>query len=117
MRKVCVALLCTAVAYVAGQAASSKYQPGTIMAVKTHADSNSAESPTTRYDISLRVGNTIYVVLYNPPPPGTYGVQYMAGEELLVLVGSKTITYNDILGNSRKVPILSRKAVSEKRAQ
>jgi len=41
----------------------------------------------------------------------------MAGEELLVLVGSKTITYNDILGNSRKVPILSRKAVSEKRAQ
>jgi len=116
MRKVCVALLCTAVAYVAGQAASSKYQPGTIMAVKTYADSNSAESPTTRYDISLRVGNTIYVVLYTPPP-GTYGVQYMAGEELLVLVGSKTITYNDILGNSRKVPILSRKAVSEKRAQ
>jgi hypothetical protein len=55
----------------------------------------------------------VYVVLYTAPP-GTYGVEYAAGDEMLVLVGSKTITYNDILGNSRKAPILSRRAVSEK---
>jgi hypothetical protein len=41
-------------------------------------------------------------------------VQYRAGLSLLVLVGSKTITFNDILGNSRKVPILSRKPVPPK---
>jgi hypothetical protein len=42
------------------------------------------------------------------PPPGTYGSQYMKGMDMLVLVGDKTITYNDMLGVSREVPILSR---------
>jgi hypothetical protein len=53
------------------------------------------------------VGKTEYVVLYTPPP-GTYGAQYTEGMNLLVLVGSKTITFNDIRGISREVPILSR---------
>jgi len=37
-------------------------------------------------------------------------VKYAAGRELLVLVGEKTITYNDILGQSRDVAILRRKS-------
>jgi len=108
-----VVLLCAAFAQAIGQVSSSKYQPSTILSVKPHPATDGADSSTTRYDISLRVGNTVYVVLYTPPP-GTYGLQYAAGDEILVLVGSKTITYNDILGNSRKAPILSRKAISEK---
>jgi hypothetical protein len=112
-----VFLLCAALAQANGQVSSSKYQPGyqpgTILSVKPHPATNGADSSTIRYDISLRVGNTVYVVLYTPPA-GTYGVQYAAGDEMLVLVGSKTITYNDILGNSRKAPILSRKTVSDK---
>ena len=114
MRKaLSVVLLCAAFAQAIGQVSSSKYQPGTILSVKPHPATNGADSSTIRYDISLRVGNTVYVVLYTAPP-GTYGVEYAAGNEMLVLVGSKTITYNDILGNSRKAPILSRRAVSEK---
>jgi len=41
---------------------------------------------------------------------GLETVKYAAGRELLVLVGKKTITYNDILGRSFTVPIQSQKA-------
>jgi hypothetical protein len=114
MRRIlCIALMCAAAACVLGQSTSSKYQPGTIMAVKDHLDPNDS---TKRYDISIKVGNTMYVVLYTPPP-GTYGFQYSAGQDLLVSVGNKTITYNDLLGNSRKVPIESRSPAPAKSAQ
>jgi hypothetical protein len=111
-----VILLWSAVIPAFCQVASSKYQPATIMAVKPHQDAASTDSSTSRYDVSLKVGNTLYVVLFTPPP-GAYGFQYAAGDDLLVLVGSKTITFNDIMGNSRKVPILSRKAVPPKGPQ
>lgn len=95
------------------QAASSKYQSATIVSVKPHPAASSANSSSTGYDITLRVGSIEYLTLYTPPP-GTYGVEYAAGYELLVLVGTKTITFNDMLGNSRKAAILSRRAVPEK---
>jgi len=114
MRKIMrVLLLCAATASAVGQTTASKYQPGTIMAVKTHQSAAGSDSTATRYDISLQVGNTIYVASYTPPP-GTYGIQYSAGYQLLVLVGSKTITFNDMLGNSRKATILSRKIAPPK---
>jgi hypothetical protein len=109
-------LLCALVAFAAAQSTSSKYQPGTIVAVKDHADSNGSNNSIKRYDISIKVGDKMYVVLYTPPP-GTYGVQYSAGQELLVSVGSDAITYNDLLGNSRSVPIVSRGPVPKKPAR
>jgi hypothetical protein len=85
----------------------NKYEPATILDVQQHKGAVSGDSSVTRFDISLRVGKTDYVVLYTPPP-GTYGAQYTEGMNLLVLVGSKTITFNDIAGISREVPIVSR---------
>ena len=102
-----VFVLCVAASVVA-QSASGKYQPGTIMSVNPHPVASGSDSSVTSYDISLKVGSTTYVVLYTPPP-GTYGVEYKAGLDLLVLVGEKTIKFNDMLGNSRTVPIVSRK--------
>jgi hypothetical protein len=90
------------------QSGDQKYQVGTILEVKKHPTPAPTDPPTARYDISIRVDKTVYVVLYTAPP-GTYGVQYSAGRQLLVLVGSKTVTFNDQLGRSREVPILSRK--------
>lgn len=115
-RLVIVVLMCGVAACAASQTASSKYQPGTIMVVTPHPSSDSSNSSVKTYDIAVRVGNTMYVVLYIPPP-GTVGIQYSAGQELLVSVGSKDITYNDLLGNSHKLPILSRKTLPEKSAQ
>jgi hypothetical protein len=89
-----------------------KYQVGTITEVKTHQTGGSATTDTTTYDVSVKVGDTIYVVLYTPPQ-GQETVKYAAGRELLVLVGKRTIRYNDILGQSFEVPIESQETAAK----
>ena len=46
---------------------SSKYQVGAITEVKIHQTAGAGASDAASYDVSLKVGNTIYVVLYTPP--------------------------------------------------
>src|SRR6267378_4627452 len=87
---------------------TSKYQVGTITEVKVHQAAGSGASDAASYDVSVKVGDTIYVVLYTPPL-GEETVKYSAGRDLLVLVGKRTIRYNDILGQSFEVPIESQK--------
>lgn len=89
----------------------SKYEVGTITGVKTH-QAAAGSTDVISYEVSIRVGATIYVTLYTPPL-GMDTVKYAGGRELLVLVGKKTITYNDILGQSFEVPILSQKPASD----
>jgi hypothetical protein len=94
----------------------SKYQVGTITEVKAHQAAENAASDAASYDVSVKVGGTIYVVLYTPAL-GEDTVKHAAGRDLLVLVGKNTITYNDILGRSYEVPIKSQKpAESQKPA-
>jgi hypothetical protein len=108
MRKtLSVILMAMAVLTALSQETANKYEPATILDVKKHTGAQKDDSSVTKYDISLRVRDTDYVVLYTPPP-GTFGAQYTEGMNLLVLVGSKTVTFNDIRGISREVPILSR---------
>ena len=87
---------------------TSKYQVGTITEVKVHQTAGSGASDAASYDVSVKVGDTVYVVLYTPAP-GEDTVKYAAGRDLLVLVGKNRITYNDILGRSYDVPIESQK--------
>ena len=89
------------------------YQVASITEVKQHTAAT--DSAPASYDIWVRVGNTVYQTLYTPQlDTGT--VQYAAGRELLVRVEEKTITYNDILGRSFSVPIISKKpAVDDKK--
>ena len=87
---------------------TSRYQVGTITEVKTHMTDANSGSDAISYDVSVKVGDTIYVVLYTPPL-GEETVKYSAGRDLLVLVGKRTIRYNDILGQSFEVPIESQK--------
>ena len=87
---------------------TSKYQVGTIAEVKPHQTAGSGASDAASYDVSVKVGDTVYVVLYTPAL-GEDTVKYAAGRDLLVLVGKNTITYNDILGRSFAVPIESQK--------
>jgi hypothetical protein len=91
-------------------ASVSKYQVGTITATECHQAAH-ADTRVTSCEVSLRVGNTAFGVLY-AAPVGTDNVRYETGRELLVLVGEDTITYNDMLGNSFQVPILSRATVT-----
>ena len=91
---------------------SSKYQVATILEAKAHQPAEKSSSDATSYDVSVRVGDTMYVVLYTPPL-GELPPKYTLGRELLVLVGKDTITYNDMLGCSLQVPIQSRRPVTE----
>jgi ABC-type Fe3+-hydroxamate transport system substrate-binding protein len=87
---------------------TSKYQVATILEVNPRQAAGDHTSEATSYDISVKVGDRIYVVLY-ATPLGEVAPKYAAGRELLVLVGKNTITYNDMLGRSLEVPITSQR--------
>lgn len=104
-----IALACFA------QSPAPKWQVATLLAVNAHPPAAGEDSSLVRYDVTLKVGDTEYVVLYTPPD-GTLRdvVQYRLGRDGLVLVGADTIKYNDLLGRTREVPILSRRTVPPK---
>jgi hypothetical protein len=88
---------------------SAKYEVATIVDVKPHRTANGdSSSAVPSYDVSLKVEDIVYLVLYTDAL-GTSTVKYAAGREVLVRLGKSTITYNDILGRSREVPIISQK--------
>ena len=95
---------------------TSKYQVGTITEVKVHQTTGSGAADAVSYDVSVKAGDTLYVVLYTPPL-GEETVKYTAGRDLLVLVGKRTIRYNDILGQSFEVPIESRLTAKPKQSK
>jgi hypothetical protein len=103
-------LICIAFLSADGQTPSNKYQPGTIIAVAIHQGAEHLKPNVDQYDVSVRVGNTSYVVLY-APPNGANAVKFSAGIELLVLVGSKTLTFNSAASGKMEVPILSHKVL------
>jgi hypothetical protein len=61
--------------------------------------------------VSVKVGDTVYVVMYTPPN-GANGVEYSAGLSVLVLVGSDTLTFNSKLTGTTVVPILHRETAT-----
>src|ERR1700721_4026519 len=89
----------------------SKYQVGTITDVKVHQVAGSSASAIASYDVSVKVGDTIFVVLYTPAL-GEETVKYATGRDLLVLVGKNRVTNNTILGRSFAVPIESQKTAA-----
>jgi hypothetical protein len=91
---------------------TSKYQVVIINEIKPRQAAGDDASDRTSYDDSVKVGNTIYVVLYTQPL-GELPAKYARGHELLVLVGKNTITYNDMLGRSLQVPIESQRPAAE----
>jgi len=85
-------LLCFAIIPAFSQTGSSKYEPGSILAVERHQPSPSAtDTQVTQYDVTVRIGDTVYVVLCTPPY-GSNTVEYSAGLELLFSVGKNTLT-------------------------
>jgi hypothetical protein len=102
-----VFLMCVTALSVWGQASSSNYQPGTIMAVAAHQAAGQPAADVTQYDVSIKVGHTTYVVLFTPPS-GSNTVKYAVGDELLVLVGSNTVTFNSPISGKTEMPILRR---------
>lgn len=80
--------------------------------MKPHQAARDGGSDVVSYDVSVKVGDTVYLTLY-APPFGMNTVKYAAGRDVLVLVGKKTITYSDMLGRPIEVPIVSQKSAVE----
>ena len=110
-RLIVVVTLCLLTLAAFGES-TPKYQVAIITEVNARQVAGDSESDTAIYDVSVKVGNTIYVVLYTPPL-GELPPKYARGHELLVLVGKNTITYNDTLGRSLQVPIESQRPAAE----
>lgn len=91
---------------------TSKYQVAIITEVKPREAAGDSASDPARYDVSVKVGDTIYVVLYTERL-GEIPAKYATGRELLVLVEKNTITYNDMIGRSLQVPIESQRPATE----
>ena len=113
IRLICISAICSLLMVVPsfGQSAQH-YQVAVIVAVKPHQSLRDDASGITRYEVSLKVGDSVYVVLYTPQF-GIDTVKYAEGRNLLVVVSEKTISYNDLLGQSFEVPIISRKPTTD----
>jgi hypothetical protein len=95
------------------QAAAPKYEVGTIIAVQPHPVGPNDPASVRRYEISVKVGITLFVVLYDRRP-GATRPEYQIGLSLPVLVRGNTMTFHDRqLGRTRHLPILSRKTIPE----
>ena len=92
---------------------SAPYQVGTIIEVKDHQPTGQEDSAKS-YDISVKVGNTIYLVLYTPPG-GSDVAQYKIGLDFPVQVDGKTMRFSDALGRPMAVPIVSQRQVVEEK--
>jgi len=100
-----------------GQSSLAKWQVATPMQVKLHSPEARKEAATLGYDVTVRVGNVEYVVLYVPPNAASTSkavVESCLGIDRLVLVGADTIKYNDMLGRTHEVPIISRRTIVAK---
>ncbi len=94
----------------AAQTSSQKYERGTIAAVTRHQSGADDKDANAKYDVSVKVRDTMYVVLYEPPN-GANSVEYAAGMDLLVLVADDTLTFPSKLTGTTHVPILRKEAL------
>lgn len=64
-----------------------------------------------QYDVSVKVLNTVYTVLYTPPP-GVNSVEYFGGLQILVLVKNDTMVFHSRVSGTTEVPILGRETLA-----
>lgn len=89
------------------QPPSDKYVRGTIVSVARHPGATQEQA---QYDVSVRVGDTVYVCLYSPPNGANF-VEYSSGLDLLVLIKEDSLTFPSKLTGSTTVPILRKETL------
>lgn len=105
-------LLLPALAFAQSSSAPSTYQVATISVVKPLYSGGTFSATDALYELSVKVGETAYVVLAPSPSPSG-SIMYVVGRQLLVRVNDDTITWNDIMGQTYKSPIISRSQIAD----
>lgn len=112
LTKLILVVVCVFALLAFGQTSVPKYQRGTITAVRGHQSApGELASDVARYDVSVKIGNTVYVVLYTPRN-GANAVEYSAGIDMLFSVGENALTFNSKLSGTTEAPILRREVLS-----
>jgi hypothetical protein len=112
-RRFCAVFVCLITIPLSCQTPSSNPQVATITAVNVHQkDAENSVRAVTRYDVSLKIGNTVYVALFTPPS-GVSVVEYAVGMNVVVMVGTNSITFTK-LGTTSEMPILGREDLPAK---
>jgi|SRR5580704_6647489 hypothetical protein len=109
-----IMILCFAVRNSMGED-KKVYQAGTIVEIKVHQPASGTDTGKKEFDVSIKVGNKIYIVLYSPPG-GQDFAEYGVGMDRTVFVEGDTMKLNDLLGRTRTLPILSVKDAPAKTA-
>jgi len=82
------------------------------MAVTAHQKTpGDPANDVPRYDVSVKIGNVLYVVLFTPRN-GASSVEYAPGIDMLFSVGSSTLTFNSKVSGTTELPILRREILS-----
>jgi len=101
-----IAILCFTAVRSSGE--KKAWQAGTILEVKAHEHQSDSDSAAKEYDVSIKVGKKVYVALYtgekNQPEP-----EFYVGMRRTVLIDGDTLKYNDLLGQTHSLRILSSK--------
>ena len=100
-----VLMLCSvSVAVFAQSTPRPKYLPGTIIAVERHQEADPAITQA-RYDVTVKIEDTAYVVLY-APPYGTNTVEYSVGIQKVFGVGKDVLLLPGRDDRQEELPIL-----------
>ena len=84
-------LLFPVLAFAQASSTPSTYQPPTITAVTPLDSGDNSNADDVLYEVSVKVGETVYVVLTPSPSPSGI-IMYVVGRQLLVHVNDDTIT-------------------------
>ena len=107
-------LICAASISALAQTPAPNYHRGTITAVTAHQNApGESGRDVARYDVSVKIRNTVYVVLFTPPN-GSRSVEYSTGIDMLFLVGNDTLTFNSMVSGKTEMPILRRETLPAK---
>jgi len=96
-----------------GQSDPAKWQVATIIQAKELPSTSQQASGVVSFEVTLRVAKTDYVALYTQPKASKGVAPYRAGQDLLVLVGSNTVKYNDMLGRMHELPIIRQQKAAQ----
>jgi hypothetical protein len=106
-----VAIMCLGIVTAKGQTKAA-WQAGTLIQVKAQDNTSSGNDAAKEYNVTIQVGSKLYVAslaLKNGEPD----LEYYVGMARMVLIDGDVLTFNDLLGHSHSMRILSSKDTAE----
>jgi hypothetical protein len=114
---VCILLAIVCSGFVIARGETNKaWQSGTLIKVKSHETTSADNVVTKQYDITVQVGNKIYMTEHTVKD-GEPDLEYYVGMARMVSIDGDTLTFNDLLGHPHSLRIISSKDVSEAQAK